>query len=135
MKDELYNMNLHEKRGFSSNTNQTKEWILRVVGGWIYYRQQFIQRRSCEVPQVFETATFVPEPIERVMSINTQDTRARIVEMRNNILNHQIETWLDKNYDEQHKLNSLRKHLNVDDVSKCLDPDRKKSYLEYLQSK
>jgi hypothetical protein len=135
MKDELYNMNLHEKRGFSSNTNQTKEWILRVVGGWIYYRQQFIQRRSCEVPQVFETATFVPEPIERVKPINTQDTRARIVELRNSILNHQIEMWLDENYDEQHKLNSLRKHLNVDDVSKCLDPDRKKSYLEYLQSK
>lgn len=135
MKDELYNMRLHEKKSFSNNTNQTKEWVLRVVGGWIYYRQQFIQRRSCEVPQVFETATFVPEPIERVMSINTQDTRARIVELRNSILNHQIETWLDENYDEQHKLNSLRKHLNVDDVSKCLDPDRKKSYLEYLQSK
>ena len=71
---ELYDMNLHEKRGFSSNTKQTKEWVLRVIGGWIYYRQQFIEgSRQCDAPRITEIATFVPEPkIERVQSAPLQ---------------------------------------------------------------
>lgn len=58
---ELLNMKLHEKKSLSSSlTGQTKEWILRVHGGWIYYRQQFYAHQK-RPDTIFETATFVPE--------------------------------------------------------------------------
>lgn len=57
---DLIDMKLHEKKAMQSNTEVVKQWILRVVGGWIYYRQVYIQHRTRDDLFV-ETATFVPE--------------------------------------------------------------------------
>lgn len=62
---ELIEMPLHSKVSIYNN-GITKEWVTRVVGGWIYSRQQFIDNRGTSRPAdtvtlMFETATFVPE--------------------------------------------------------------------------
>lgn len=61
---DLLKMKLHDRLSVS-NTGQTTQWILRVIGGWIYYRQTTInaQRGTSNFPfDLHSTATFVPEP-------------------------------------------------------------------------
>lgn len=43
-----------------------------------------------------------------------------------------IDAWLNGNYDFNHKKNSLRKHLGVNEVSQCDDLELKKKYWVYL---
>jgi hypothetical protein len=43
-----------------------------------------------------------------------------------------INAWLDENYDLNHKKNSVKKHLKVDEVSECDDLELKKRYWAYL---
>jgi hypothetical protein len=54
---------------------------------------------------------------------------------KHDILDKEIEDWLNENYDESHKKNSLRKHLKVDEPYLCDDYYRKEEYLKYLKSK
>lgn len=61
---DLINMKLHEKKAMQSNTETVKQWILRVIGGWIYYRQVYINHRTRD-DTFFETATFVPEIVKK----------------------------------------------------------------------
>jgi len=42
---EMYSMVLHERKSIRNN-DATKEWLMRVIGGWIYYRQQLLQTRG-----------------------------------------------------------------------------------------
>lgn len=57
----LLEMKIHERKNIQTNHPQIKEWIVRVVGGWIYHRQVF--HKNTKKPDVlFETATFVPQP-------------------------------------------------------------------------
>ena len=37
----LLEMKIHERKYIQTNHPQIKEWIVRVVGGWIYHRQVF----------------------------------------------------------------------------------------------
>ena len=44
-----------------------------------------------------------------------------------------INAWLDENYEQKHKINSIRKHLNVDNISDCQSLEQKQRYLRYLK--
>lgn len=44
-----------------------------------------------------------------------------------------INAWLDENYELNHRLNSIKKHLKVDNVSDCQDAEQKQRYLKYLK--
>ena len=46
-----------------------------------------------------------------------------------------INAWLDENYEQKHKINSIRKHLNVDNISDCQNLEQKQRYLRYLRGK
>ena len=46
-----------------------------------------------------------------------------------------ISAWLDENYEQKHKINSIRKHLNVDNISDCQNLEQKQRYLRYLRGK
>lgn len=127
---EMYSMVLHERKSIRNN-DATKEWLMRVIGGWIYYRQQLLQTRGLP-PQILETATFVPEQEQKIISL--QDHEESILS-KHDILDKEIEDWLNENYDESHKKNSLRKHLKVDEPYLCDDYYRKEEYLKYLKSK
>ena len=127
---ELYAMELHEKKNIRSSGTIT-EWVLRVIGGWIYYHQNLVPQRTAGNILV-ETATFVPEQEPQIISVNEPDLN---ILRLHDILDKEIEDWLDENYDESHKKNSLRKHLKVDEPYLCDDYYLKKEYLKYLKSK
>lgn len=54
---------------------------------------------------------------------------------KNESLDKKINAWLDENYDAKHRLNSVRKHLCVDNVIDCKDIFAKERYWYYLNKK
>jgi hypothetical protein len=87
-KQQLMEMKLHERLSISESS-ATKQWIMRVIGGWIYYRQHFIKESRQEPLQLIENSTFVPEPIENELrEINMKlkfqlDTKQYLVKLKN----------------------------------------------------
>jgi hypothetical protein len=129
-KQELYAMELHEKKNIRSGGTVT-EWVLRVVGGWIYYHQNLVPQ--CITSNILvETATFVPEQESQIISVNEPDLN---ILRLHDILDMEINNWLSENYDEKHRLNSLRHHLGVDEPYLCENYKRKQDYLKYLKDK
>ena len=53
---------------------------------------------------------------------------------RHKYLDKIINAWLDENYELKHKQNSVRKHLNVDNVEDCTDLPSKENYYRYLMN-
>lgn len=69
--------------------------------------------------------------IERVDEWSPYLTPAE--ERKHERLDKTINAWLDENYEPSHKLNSIRKHLKVDNVNDCQDAELKQRYLKYLK--
>lgn len=56
-------MALHETYKICDYVNKYREiheWVVRIPGGWIYYRTEILPRT--ESPMITSSSVFVPEP-------------------------------------------------------------------------
>ena len=130
---------LEMKIGQSVDVKFGVDWILRVPGGWIYYHREVITRQTTtqyEQPQIALSITsqFVPEPPEKEVKI-IQFPQEHNLDATHNFLNRSINEYLEENYDEPHRKNSIKKHLSVEKVEDCKNIRIKMSYLQYLKGR